>query len=60
MDCEWHDWNIGRCSKECGGGTRINNRTPKIDAAHGGEECHGSSNITESCNTRECPGKIPH
>ena len=56
VDCEWDDWKIGICSKECGGGTRTNVRTPKIDAAHGGEECNGSSNITESCNTHECPG----
>ena len=56
VDCEWDDWQLGKCSKTCGGGSRTNTRTPKVDAAHGGEECNGASNITESCNTQECPG----
>ena len=57
VDCEWEDWQIGGCSKTCGGGTRTNTRGVKITAAHGGDECSGSSNITESCNIMECPGK---
>ena len=56
MDCEWKEWKVGECSKECGGGIRINVREPKIDAENGGQECFGSANITESCNTQECPG----
>ena len=34
----------------------MNVREPKIDAENGGQECFGSANITESCNTQECPG----
>ena len=56
VDCEWKEWIIGECSKECGGGIRINVREPKIDAENGGQQCFGSANITESCNTQECPG----
>jgi len=55
VDCEWNDWQIGVCSEECGGGLRTNTRTPKVEADHGGEECQGSSSITESCNVHECP-----
>ena len=57
MDCEWGEWQLGECSKECGGGTRINTRSLKVIAAHGGVECSGLSNVTEMCNTQECPGK---
>ena len=57
VDCEWDEWKTGICSKTCGGGSRTNTRTAKIDAAHGGEECNGTSSITENCNTQECPGK---
>ena len=56
VDCEWDEWQIGECSEECGGGIRINTRSPKVESAHGGEGCAGSSSITESCNVQECPG----
>ena len=54
--CIWHDWQEGECSKSCGGGTRTNTRKPSIDAKHGGDDCPGSSIVTESCNVQECPG----
>ena len=57
VDCEWKEWEVGQCSKECGGGIRTNVREPKTKADHGGDNCVGSSNITESCNTHECPSK---
>ena len=56
VDCEWDDWQTGECDEQCGGGMRTNTRAPKVDAQHGGEECTGSSSITESCNEQECPG----
>ena len=57
VHCEWKDWVFGECSKTCGGGTTINNRTEKVSAKHGGDECDGASLVEESCNIQECPGK---
>ena len=56
MDCEWDEWNFGTCSLTCGGGVLIKSRYPIVEAAHGGKECDGVSNITEDCNNQNCPG----
>ena len=56
VDCIWDDWKIGECSRDCGGGTRTNQRLPKVLADHGGKDCVGVSNITEVCNNQACPG----
>ena len=56
VHCEWDDWVIGECDKECGGGMRTNTRTEKVSAEHGGEECPGPASVDESCNVHECPG----
>ena len=56
VDCEWYSWKIGECSKDCGGGKRANTRKVKIEAAHGGRNCSGLSEIVEDCNIEECPG----
>ena len=56
VDCVWDKWQVGECSKRCGGGTRTNIRKLKVNSAHGGEACYGMPNITESCNVQECPG----
>ena len=58
VHCEWDDWVIGECNKECGGGMRTNTRTEKVSAEHGGEECPGPASVDESCNVHECPGYI--
>ena len=58
VHCEWNDFVIGECDKECGGGMRTNTRTEKQGAQHGGEECPGPASIEESCNVQECPGII--
>ena len=47
---------MGDCSEDCGGGSRINKRSPTVEASFGGKECVGSSNVTEICNIQECPG----
>ena len=57
VHCEWNEWIIGECSKSCGGGTRVNERTEKVTAQHGGDKCPGPTSIEESCNVQECPGK---
>ena len=57
VDCEWDDWQIGECDEPCGGGFRTNQRAPRVDAQHGGDECTGASTVVESCNIHECPGK---
>ena len=56
VDCKWSEWTIGDCDKTCGGGLRTNTRVPAPEAQHGGEECTGHPNVTESCNIQECPG----
>ena len=56
VDCEWDVWQVGTCDKLCGSGLRTNTRIKKTEAKNGGEECSGSSNITEACNVHECPG----
>ena len=58
VDCEWDKWEIGLCSKTCGGGLRTNTRAEKVNANHGGTECSGSAVVEESCNVQECPGKL--
>ena len=57
VHCEWNDWVEGECSKECGGGMKINTRTEKVSAEHGGEDCPGPASEEISCNEQECPGK---
>lgn len=54
--CQWSAWTNGSCTKSCGGGSRTNVRTEEVKAAHGGDECVGSSTSEENCNTEECPG----
>ena len=58
VDCEWNDWQKGKCSVTCGGGTLTKTRSPKFDAQHGGQECTGQPEVTESCNIQECPGNV--
>ena len=58
VDCEWRDWEIGECSKTCGGGQRLNIRNRKIEAANGGKDCLGGSTETVGCYEGDCPGKL--
>lgn len=58
VDCEWADWDIGECSKTCGGGKRINTRDKKVKAAHGGLDCQGAPTKKDICNVQACPGNI--
>ena len=56
VDCQWSDWNVGKCSEDCGSGVRINTRIIKVNSSYGGQKCSGDSNFTEICNVQECPG----
>ena len=47
---------MGECSKTCGGGTRINQRTKKTEEANGGI-CDGQATMEDVCNTEVCPRK---
>ena len=58
VDCKWGDWEVGKCSRECGIGTLTKLRSPETFAAYGGSECSGLSNSTEICNAHGCPGLI--
>ena len=56
VDCEWTDWINGTCTKTCGGGKMIGNRTHEKSAANGGQNCTGPSSIEDDCNIQDCPG----
>lgn len=64
VDCvltEWSEW--GRCSKDCGGGTKKRTRTKTKEGKYGGELCPPDSELKEEeeCNTEACPlpGSVP-
>ena len=57
IHCEWNDWIVGKCSKNCGTGTRMNHRTKNVTEANGGT-CDGQPTEFEQCNIKPCPGTI--
>ena len=57
VDCVWSDWQNGKCSVTCGGGTRTNNRSKLVVEKNGGV-CVGESTKQENCNEMKCPGMI--
>ena len=57
IHCEWDEWTIGECSKTCGTGTRLNNRTKVVEEVNGGT-CDGQPSEIEECNPEPCPGII--
>ena len=49
---------ITECSQSCGGGTQSRQRECDSPVpAHGGMDCFGNGNETQTCNTDVCPGK---
>ena len=49
----------GHCSVSCGGGSHTRSRTCNHPTPqHGGKDCVGSPNETESCNDTPCPSKF--
>ena len=58
VDCTWNAWAAwATCSVTCGGGTQERNRT-MTPAQHGGANCTGNDNESQSCNTDGCPGEV--
>ena len=57
LDCEWTEWQIGKCSQTCGGGTKFSTRTKKVEEKYGGS-CDGESTMEVSCNSEDCPGNF--
>merc|ERR1711962_1869687 len=53
-DCKWGDWELGECSKTCGGGWRTNYRKVLVHESNGGKACTGKTWKTEDCNTQSC------
>ena len=58
VDGEWGEWStFTKCTKTCGDG--VMKRTRKCDSpspSDGGRTCSGSSQSTEKCNSKKCPG----
>jgi len=58
-DCKWTNWSTsGSCSKSCGGGNQRYLRTHLVTAQNGGQQCPGTSQKFEKCNTQSCPTSI--
>ena len=57
IHCEWGAWVIGKCSAECGMGTRTNTRDKIVEEANGGT-CSGEKTEVVECMEKECPGKL--
>jgi hypothetical protein len=55
VDCVWdEEWLVGECSTSCGDGVRNKNRVKLVQEEFGGF-CEGSADITEVCNSGDCP-----
>jgi len=55
VNCAVSSWGeLGKCSKSCGGGEQIRERTVVVAAAHGGKNCPQLT-MSVKCNTHSCP-----
>ena len=59
MNCEWNSWETTTCSASCGEGTWTKTRTKIINNEGNGGKCTGKGTMEETCNTNDCPGKLP-
>jgi len=56
IDCSWGAWGAwGQCSKTCGGGLKLKQRSYLPMAHNGGKACPGSPAELLACNIEECP-----
>ena len=56
VDCIWGpygDWS--ECSRTCGGGVKVSNRTILHPELYGGKDCEGTAFKKERCNIQACP-----
>ena len=53
----WGSWTEGKCSKSCGGGTKLRMRSC-YGRRYGGNKCVGASDDEVSCNKQPCPSNI--
>ena len=51
-DCKWGEWEVGECSKTCGGGVQTATR----EKLSGGKPCDEASTEQRECNTEKCTG----
>lgn len=51
---DWTDW--GKCDVTCGGGSQLRSRACN-GPFHGGQNCSGAWEETQTCNSQNCPGK---
>ena len=57
VDCVWSPFgNWSECSKSCGGGSKVAERTVETKAIGGGKACEGDSRKIKLCNEQPCPG----
>ena len=57
VNCQWSSYGErSECTKTCGGGEMISNRTILQQALDGGQECEGNELKIEKCNETPCPG----
>ena len=56
--CEWGEWEIGECSRSCGGGVKKLSRNKTVEELF--TICEGNGSYEEDCNVQECPGKLNH
>ncbi|XP_076815341.1 uncharacterized protein LOC143461331 isoform X2 [Clavelina lepadiformis] len=54
VDAFWSSYDIGSCSRSCGGGTRTNRRIC-VNGSPGQKGCEGNASMVENCNERPCP-----
>ena len=58
VNCTWATWQSwSECSKTCGGGTHIKERTKSVVENMSGT-CSGNPTQTGTCNIEQCPGTL--
>ena len=55
IDCQWGEWDTGKCSADCGDGTRTNTREKIVEEDYGGA-CNGTDSQNVPCKEQECIG----
>lgn len=56
IPCQWTNWQgWSGCTASCGGGDQQRFRYIHMEAQHGGDECEGPKEVTQSCGDEECP-----